>query len=64
MRRVRGGRAEEVEKPIVISDYTEHIGAVDRADHNRNGLVQLNLAQTDSKKKTTIVPLTLLLARH
>ena len=33
VRRVRGGREEEVEKPIVISDYTEHMGAVDRADH-------------------------------
>ena len=33
MRKVRGGREEEVEKPIVISDYTEHMGAVDSADH-------------------------------
>lgn len=24
---------EEVEKPIAISDYTEHMGALDRADH-------------------------------
>ena len=33
VRRVRGGREEEAEKPIVISDYTEHMGAVDRVDH-------------------------------
>ena len=33
VRRVRVGREEEVEKPIVISDYMEHMGAVDRADH-------------------------------
>ena len=27
------GRREAVEKPVVISDYTEHMGAVDRCDH-------------------------------
>ena len=30
---VRGGRREEIEKPLVISDYTENMGAVDKADH-------------------------------
>ena len=33
MRRVRDGKEEEVEKPMVISNYTEHVGAVDRANH-------------------------------
>ena len=27
------GRQEEVEKPVVISDYTDYMGAVDRCDH-------------------------------
>ena len=30
---VRGGRREEIEKPLVMSDYTENMGAVDKADH-------------------------------
>ena len=30
---VRGGRHEEVDKPVVINDYTAHMGAVDQADH-------------------------------
>ena len=30
---VGGGRREEIEKPLVISDYTENMGAVDKADH-------------------------------
>ena len=29
---VRGGRREEIEKPLVISDYTENMGAVDIAE--------------------------------
>ena len=33
VRGVRGGREEKVKEPIVISVYTEHMGAVDRADH-------------------------------
>ena len=32
-RRVRRWREEEVQKPIVMSDCTKHMGAVDRADH-------------------------------
>ena len=32
-RTVRGGRHEEVDKPVVINDYTEHMGPVDKADH-------------------------------
>ena len=27
------GRHEEVDKPVVINDYTAHMGAVDQADH-------------------------------
>ena len=30
---VRGGQQEDVEKPMVICDYTEYVGAVDRSDH-------------------------------
>ena len=30
---IRGGHQEEVEKPLVICDYTEHMGVVDRSDH-------------------------------
>ena len=29
----RGGRQEDIEKPAVVCDYTEHMGAVDRSDH-------------------------------
>ena len=32
-RTVRGGRHEEVDKPIVINDYTAHMGTVYQADH-------------------------------
>ncbi|XP_028660386.2 piggyBac transposable element-derived protein 4-like [Erpetoichthys calabaricus] len=32
-RRKRGGEVEKIIKPCVISDYTEHMGAVDRFDH-------------------------------
>ena len=28
---VRGGRREEIEKPLVISDYMENMGAVDKS---------------------------------
>ena len=31
--RWRKGNQEDVEKPVVISDYTAHMGAVDRSDH-------------------------------
>ena len=31
--RWRQGRQEDVEKPVVICDYTSHMGAVDRSDH-------------------------------
>ena len=30
---IRGGQQEDVEKPLVICDYTEHMGAVDHSDH-------------------------------
>ena len=30
---VRGGQQEDIEKPVVIYDYTAHMGAVDRSDH-------------------------------
>ena len=32
-RTVRGGRHEEVDKPVVINDYTERMGPVDQAGH-------------------------------
>ena len=32
-RTVRGGRHKEVDKPVVINDYTAHMGAVDQADY-------------------------------
>ena len=30
---IRGGQQEDVEKPLVICDYTEHMKAVDHSDH-------------------------------
>ena len=30
---VKGGQQEDIEKPVVICDYTVHMGAVDRSDH-------------------------------
>ena len=30
---IREGQQKDVEKPLVICDYTEHMGAVDRSDH-------------------------------
>ena len=30
---VRGGQQEDIEKSVVIYDYTAHMGAVDRSDH-------------------------------
>ena len=30
---IRGGRREEIEKPLVISDYSENMGAIDKANH-------------------------------
>ena len=32
-RTVRGGRHDEVDKPVVINNYTANMGAVDQADH-------------------------------
>ena len=33
LRVIRGGQEEDVEKPLVICEYTEHTGAVDCSDH-------------------------------
>ena len=33
LRAVRGGQQEDIEKPVVVCDYTEHMWAIDRSDH-------------------------------
>lgn len=32
-RKIAGGKTLTLKKPVVICDYTENMGAVDRADH-------------------------------
>ena len=34
---IRGGQQEDVEKSLVVCNYTEHIGAVDCSDHYCTG---------------------------